>query len=104
MDNQLFTIEGNELVANGTMDFSLLISQQQGILEMVEQLLASDNTSIVINLSCVENIPSTAMGICMAAARRASELNKHLCIKIRQKHAGAVGLTGLHKLVEIILV
>ncbi|MHC4885587.1 MAG: STAS domain-containing protein [Planctomycetota bacterium] len=104
MSESLFTIEGNALIANGSLDFSRLISQQTSIFHQVDELLGGTETDIVIDLSTVENIPSTAMGICMAAARKAQELNKHLTIRIKQKHAGAVGLTGLHQLVCVDLV
>lgn len=104
MNDQPFSIQGNTLIANGSLDFSILISQQKSILEMIDQLLACEYPSLVIDLSEVESIPSTAMGICMAAARKAKELNKEMTIRIKSKHAGAVGLTGLHQLVEVDLV
>ena len=85
------------------MDFSILIAQQHDILKQIDALLQEDFPKIIIDLSAVHNIPSTAMGLCMAAARKAKDLGKHLTIKVKRKHSGAIGLTGLHQFADIVL-
>lgn len=104
MPEHHFSVEGNRLVANGSLDFSRLISQQKAILEMIDQLLSSCFPSVIIDLSSIDTIPSTALGICMAAARSALERNKQMTLIIKKKHSGAIGLIGLHQLVNIELV
>lgn len=102
MAEDKFELVGNTLTVLSPLDLYSEEREGEGFVENVDALVASaSGKNIAIDLQRLGSLDSTTIALAIVAARKASDANKHLTIRVSKRNQTGITFSGLGNLCTV---